>query len=72
MAEQKPRFVMFCFSVLFGLSELPLIASVKTALKFSSAGTAATTLFALGAILFAHSFAPRKTVCLICAIKLFG
>ena len=58
--------------MLFNVSELPLIGPVKTALEFLSAGTAAITLFALGVILTAHSLAPRKTICLVSAIKLFG
>ena len=57
---------------MFNLSELPLIGPVKTTLEFLSAGTAAITLFALGVILSAHSLAPRKTICLVSAIKLFG
>ena len=65
---------MLCivFAVLFNLSDLPLIGPVKTALEFLSAGTAAITLFALGVILSAHSLAPRKTICLVSAIKLFA
>ena len=58
--------------MLFNVSELPLIGPVKTALEFLSAGTAAITMLALGVILSAHSLAPRKTICLVSAIKLFG
>mgnify|MGYP001406166850 CR=1 FL=1 len=63
---------MYFFAVLSNLSKLPLIDPVKTALEFLSAGTAAITLLALGVILSAHSLAPRKTICLVSAIKLFG
>lgn len=63
---------MYRLTVFLNLSELPLIGPVNTALEFLSAGTAAITLFALGVILSAHSLAPRKTICLVSAIKLFG
>ena len=69
---KNPVLLCIVFAVLFNLSELPLIGPVKTALEFLSAGTAAITLFALGVILSAHSLAPRKTICLVSAIKLFG
>ena len=57
---------------MLNLSELTLFGPVKTALEFLSAGTAAITPFALGVILSAHSLAPRKTICLVSAIELFG
>ena len=63
---KNPVLLCIVFAVLFNLSELPLIGPVKTALEFLSAGTAAIM------ILSAHSLAPRKTICLVSAIKLFG
>ena len=54
------------------LYELPQIGPIQTALEFLSAGTAAITLFALGVILSAQSLAPRNTICLVSAVKLFG
>ena len=54
--------ILLCiiFAVLFNLSALPLIGTVKTALEFLSAGTASITLFALRVILSAHSFRTKK------------
>ena len=69
---KNPISLCIVFAVLFNLSELPLIGTVKIALEFLSAGTAAITLFALRVILSAHSLGPRKTICLVSAIKLFG
>jgi len=60
------------FAVLFNLSNLPLIGSVKTALDFLSARPATITLFALVVLLSAHSLAPTKTICLVSEIKLLG
>ena len=69
---KNPISLCIFFAVLFNLSKPPLISPTKTALEFLSAGTADITLFALGVILYAHSLAPRKTICLVSAIKLFG
>ncbi len=69
----KNHFLLYIvFAVLLNLSEEPLIGPVKTALEFLSAGTAVIILFALGVILSSHSLAPRKTICLVFAIKLFA
>ena len=69
---KNPVLLCIVFAVLFSLSELPLFGPIQTALEFLSAGTAAITLFALGVILSAHSLSPRKTICLVSAVKLFG
>lgn len=69
---KNPVLLTIVFAIMFNLSNLPLIAPVKTALEFLSAGTAAITLFALGVILSVHSLVPSKTVYVLSAIKLFG
>ena len=69
---KNPVLLTILFAILFNLLGLPLIAPVKTALEFLSAGTAAVTLFALGVILSATSLMPSKTVTLLSAVKLFG
>ena len=69
---KNPVLLTIVFALLFNLSGLPLIAPLKTALAFLSAGTAAVTLFALGVILSATSLIPSKTVYLLSAAKLFG
>ena len=69
---KNPVLLTIIFAILFNLSGLSLLAPVKTALEFLSAGTAAITLFALGVILSAHSLIPSKTVYLLSSIKLFG
>ena len=70
--NKNPVLLCIVFAILSNISELPLIGPVKTPIKFLSAGTAAISLFALGVILSAHSLAPRKTICLVSAIKSFG
>ena len=69
---RNPVLLTIMFAIQFNLSGLTLIAPVKTALEFLSAGTAAVTLFALGVILSATSLVPSKTVTLLSAVKLFG
>jgi len=69
---KNPVLLTIVFAILFNLSGLPLIAPVKTALTFISAGTAPLTLFALGVILSATTLVPSRTIYLLSALKLFG
>lgn len=69
---KNPVLLTIMFAIIFNLIGWPLLAPVKTALEFLSAGTAAVTLFALGVILSGTSLVPSKTVYLLSAVKLFG
>ena len=59
---KNPVLLTIVFAIIFNLLGVPLIAPVKTALAFLSAGTAAVTLFALGVILSATSLVPSTTI----------
>ena len=69
---KNPVLLTIISAIIFNLSGLPLIAPVKTALSFISAGTAPLTLFALGVILSATPLMPSRTIYLLSGLKLFA